>query len=209
MRAAALLATALVVSPAFAQRTTTGGGVTGQQSLGRAAGGGGFEAGNAEIGELSLDAGSAEGVNREFGDGLVGRGDSTGRFVGNESVQNTTGGRQRATFNAINRQRATLPRPPASPVRATLRVNFPPLAVNPRLTAGIIGRSRQASERALDRLSPKFRSARRGETAVLVGSAESEQQRRLAEALLRLEPGVRRVENRATVTPYLPPPPAY
>ena len=209
MTAGFLLALA---SPTLAQRVTTG-----QQSLGQAATGGfgtggfgggsatGQPAGNFQSGQLSTDAGSAEGVNRTFGEGLIGRGDTAGRFVGSNQASETGGQSQRPNFSNLERQRATPPRPPASPVRATLRVNFPLLPERSIRISPVLQAGRAATGRALQRVSPTLNADILGEQAVLRGTVDSEHQRKLAAALLRLSPGVQSVDDRAVRRVAAPP----
>lgn len=203
----AAAALAFATTAAAQQRQTTG-----QQSLGNALGGGGtaeaFGGRGGAAGELNTEAGT-EGVNRDFGDGLVGRGDTADRFVGNEAAGPTGNAQNRADFSALNRQRATPPTPPGSPVRATLRLNLSPrgggLALPPFQSARLLAPSRAVTSRALDEVGPGIAFTPTPQAAVLTGTARTAHDRKLAEAILRLQPGVRRVENRIVVPPAIPP----
>ena len=205
-RLTCLLALTIVVvaTPASAQRTPN---QSAAAPTGRTTGGGGNAAagGNFQQGQLSTDAGSAEGVSRDFGDGLVGRGDTTGRFVGNQNAENAAATRRPPNFQGIDRQRATPPSPPVSPVRPTLRLNLQSIST-PRYTAPVRGlRDPQATNRAIDQISPSLSYHVRGDVAVLHGKADTARRRSVAAALLRLEPGVRRVDDRAGVRMTVPP----
>ena len=168
-------------------------------------GGDGPAGGNVTAGEISTSAGSAEGVNREFGEGFTGRADTAGRFVGNEGASPVRGRFQPADFRNLDRQRATPPPVPGSPVRPTLRLRLRPPLAAPRYGTNLIQESAADTRRAVAGLSPSLGLSFRGDAAVLTGSVDSTEQKRLAEALMRLQPGVRRVENRAVVRPVLPP----
>lgn len=61
-------------------------------------------------------------------------------------------------------------------------------------------RQRMSSLPAADRLNG-VEITMEGRTAILTGQVESEQRRRMSELLIRLEPGVSRIDNRLTVGP--------
>lgn len=195
------LAASLLLWPGFASaQQRTGAGVT------AGAAGGGAAAGNrANTGQIDSAAGSSEQVSRDFGNGLVGRGDTSTRFVGSQAASTQTGQAQVPTnFQNLNRQRATQSQPTGNPIRARLVIGFDAQLLTGSTTVRISDVA--ATARSLDRVSPSvnYQILPTG-VALLTGNAGSERDRKLAEALVRLEPGVRRVDNQIQVTNVTPP----
>jgi len=213
-----------ISSETQAQQNRTGGGGAGGGQRGGAAtqqpamGGGGGRAGNAAAatgaagattdGTINTEAGSSANVQREFADGFVGRTDNAGRFVGNENATTQQNNRQMPNFQQRQSTTSQGGKPSfESKIRPVIRIGF--------------DHSRFASNRDAENSSEMIRTSlemnsrmQRAEQFagvqisidasarhVLEGSVRSDQARRLAEAYLRLEPGVRAVENRLTVVP--------
>ncbi|MCA8982922.1 MAG: BON domain-containing protein [Planctomycetaceae bacterium] len=163
--------------------------------------------GQADTG-INTDAGSSASINREFGDGFIGRSDSAGRFVGNEQAapqrlnQQTPDFGQRPANNGQGGQASK-----ESQVRPTLRIAFDTSVANSGFNARAPLPLRGIEARLSDRLatSSQFAGVQISTTdegsLLLQGSVRSEQDRRLAEAFLRLEPGVKTVDNQLLVLP--------
>ena len=206
---------ALLVSPASAQRTSTaasgtaagvgsgGFGGTGAAGTGTA----GRSGQSLGAGGLDTSAGGASGITREFGGTFIGGGDTIDRFVGS-ALSDTQNVIPPANFGPLQSGIRTVepPTPPRSPVRAQLRLGFTPQTQS----TTVLGQPLNVSQRSLGgrplaaplrRVAPSLRVEVGNGTAVLRGQVQTSRERNLAEALLRLEPGVRRVENRVQIGP--------
>lgn len=147
-------------------------------------------------GEIQTDAGTSANVMREFNEGFVGRADNTSRFVGNENAE--AGGNVQRNFQ--NRQSSssgfgTWTR--TTSVRPTMQLGF-----QPPVTSGVSTVTLQTPNlNAMQRYVPfQMLNVMVDEgTAVVNGTVASERERKLAEALLRLEPGIRRVDNQLKI----------
>lgn len=147
-------------------------------------------------GEIQIDAGTSANVMREFNEGFVGRADNTSRFVGNENAE--AGGNVQRNFQ--NRQSSssgfgTWTR--TTSVRPTMQLGF-----QPPVTSGVSTVTLQTPNlNAMQRYVPfQMLNVMVDEgTAVVNGTVASERERKLAEALLRLEPGIRRVDNQLKI----------
>lgn len=189
----ALCVAAVGVQPAYAQR---GGGVTGGVGGNQGAGN---TANRSEAGQVNTAAGTSDQISRDFSDGLIGSGGTASRIDGNANASN----RANANFQGLNRQRATQQQPQGSPVRPRLVIGFD----TARATgAPFTYATRAVSQRALSKATPgvMFNVSADG-TAFMQGRVDTERGRKLAEALVRLEPGVRRVTNNIVVDNIAPP----
>ena len=158
------------------------------------------------IGGGTQGVGTGSGTASTF----VGRNDSTGRFVGNQAAGNqnprsttpnftSTGqGRTGESFGEVNQNQTGSSGPQFRP---QLRIAFD-YASFPRPEVSI------ALQQKFDRLVTRdsrikslFINTDSTGKVVLRGEVDSEETRRLAELLTRLEPGVREVDNQLTVTP--------
>ncbi|MEM1062198.1 MAG: BON domain-containing protein [Planctomycetota bacterium] len=195
-----VLSAVFVADEAASQTTSPAGGATnvtrstGSQSFGGRA--------SAEDG-IATDAGGAAAVSRDFGAGLVGRGDSAGVFVGNQDA---------STQQVDRRNRRNVQRPAAfnprqtgpgagSPVRGTATIGFS----IPPAEASVRAETAATSLTTIGSVRPGLRGVRielaaRGE-ARLSGVVPTEQDRRLAEAIARLEPAIVSVRNEILVAP--------
>ena len=183
-------------------RAGGGGGRTGDPASATGAG-----ATNAD-GTINTEAGSSAGVLREFGDGFIGRGDNDGRFVGSQQATTQQSNRQTPNFQQRQSTASQGGKPSfESKIRPVIRLGFD----HSRFASS--RESENASEMIRTNLEMASRMQRAEQFAgvqisldasarhVLEGSVRSEQERRLAEAYLRLEPGVRAVDNRLVVIP--------
>ena len=207
---AAALFAAFVAVPAEAQQR--GGTAVGGQGFGTtggtAVGGGGFGttqggAGGQSLGQggINLDAGGASGVDRTFTGDFVGGSDTSTRFVGNAAAGTQQGLTRQPNFRALSGAIQTFdqPTPPRSPIRTQLRIGFaiPPQNTVPAFTTF----SPRGQTPGLSRVDPSLRAEQIGGTTVLRGTVANDHERKLAEALLRLEPGVRTVASEVRVQP--------
>jgi hypothetical protein len=150
------------------------------------------------------------------GVGAAGTTDGQGNFIGGNQSQNFIGGgRQSSGQQGTNRQfqafqnnqntagQGTQSTGTPRQIRTALRVNIPAVRLaNGELAAFSAPANAASLERFVAR-RPEFSSlsvslADDG-TAVITGVAGSEEDRRLAGNLLRLQPGVKRVDNQATL----------
>lgn len=190
----------LVLHPGNALAQRGGAGVTGGGGAG-----GNTTANRTEAGAVNASAGSSDQISRDFGDGLVGRGDTADRFVGNQAASAQTGQfRAPTNFQNLNRQRAQQSQPAGNPIRARIVLGFDNslVAAQPSLLLA----DRSASQFALSsvRSGLSYTISDAG-VATVSGRVETSRERRLAESIVRLEPGVRRVDNKIEIAPVTPP----
>lgn len=196
-------------SEVVAQSRSTGGaqGSGGQRAgtgaTSRGATGNSFES-NASLAEQGIDtaAGGAEGVNRQFGEGLVGASDSEGRFVGSEQTGQQTLTNQAPNFqqrNSSSRISSLNSKVKQVEARGAIRIGFDV----PMRGPGAFGSAPLPVQ--LERLSTRqiigetvSVDVSQG-TAVVSGVVADAQKQKLLEMYLMLEPGVMRVENRTVV----------
>ena len=194
-----------------------GGSSFGNSTLGGSSFGGGAAGGfgtntRGQAAGIDVGAGGASGINRTFGGDFIGGGDTADRFVGSQQAGPQTGTPQLPNFSVITVQpEFTPPSPPRSPVRAQLRVGFDRLGPTALGGTDPSGASLDPSRVRVSRLAqPDVPVAlRRVNGAVEVefvdgvarlgGTVATQRDRRLAEALMRLEPGVRSVESNLAV----------
>ena len=129
-------------------------------------------------------------------------------FVATTTAKYNTGSSTIATVNSNSGQGfTTLTEPKSIPYSTSLSEDVPyvahvPSAMQTKL-AGVLARSTMLADRGQMRVDVE------GNVIVLSGSAKTANQRRLAEYLVRMEPGVTEVQNRIQVTgspnPNLPP----
>lgn len=159
-----------------------------------------------DAGAVDTAAGTSDQILRDFGDGLVGRGDTATRFVGNQAASTQTGQVQApGNFQNLNRQRAQQSQPTGNPIRPRLVIGF-----DTRMLAasGASLAVPEATSKALVSVIPGvgYQVSSEG-VATLTGRVETERASKLAEAIVRLEPGIRKVENQLSVMSVTPPRP--
>lgn len=204
---AAVLIGAATPGLAVAQQRGATGGATGGAAAFGGGNAGGFAAGGTGgqtlgQGGLNTAAGGASSVNRTFTGDFIGGGDSADRFVGQEAAGTQTGLTRQPNFRGLQGgiQSFQQSAPPQSPVRARLAIGFDPpspSAVRRQLSPTRNGAS--AAVPGLTRIDPSLSVGYDGGTAVIRGNVASDRERKLAEALLRLEPGVRQVRSNVSV----------
>lgn len=192
----------------------TGGlGATGAGGLG-ATGlntGGAAAAGNTQFGQTNIQTQLGE-LSNSIGQGFIGQSDNVGRFVGgNLATQQGAGGAQNVqgnfnqgggrgagqSFNEQNRgNQGTQARQAIRP-RFKVAFDYTPRAAT-RVQSVLVGRmDRIKSRRAgLEGIDIEIGD---GGKVTLNGNVGTEDQRKFAEALARLEPGVRSVKNNIKV----------
>ncbi len=190
-------------------RANQGGGAGGANRAGNAGQRGNGQGGTAAQGgpDINEAAGTSASVNREFGNGFIGRGDTADRFVGNELAGTQRLNQQNPNFGQRPSSNVQGGQPTKeSKVRPTLRISFetPPNAAAQTASAGgVTPRVERLSARLAT--NEKFAGVRlqTGENGKLLlqGTVADEQARKLAEAFLRLEPGINGIENQLTVLP--------
>ena len=206
-----VLGLSVLPSTAMAQRSAAAstaagvgtGGFGGTSGLSGSGSFGGAEGQSLGSGGLDTSAGGSASIDRTFDGTFVGGSDSLDRFVGVEGAGPQQNG-GRPNFGALQGAIRTVepPSPPRSPIRAQLRLGFDPSRVESIGGSVLNGGGGRSSALAtptvpvgisqIDRsLTVRFD----GSTARLDGTADTSQKRKLAEAMLRLEPGVRQVEN--------------
>lgn len=156
-------------------------------------------------GQVDTAAGTSAQIERDFGDGLVGRSDTADRFVGNQAAS-TNGARTQAptNFQQLNRQRTQQNTPTGSPLRARLVLGFDAQALRTNSRSAITQPT--FARTAIRGVSPNVDVAiSSAGLATLSGSVQTPRDSRLAEAIVRLEPGVSKVENRIVVVDAVPP----
>ena len=152
-----------------------------------------------------------------IGQGFVGRADNLGRFVGNnQATTGGTAGNRGGGLQGFNRNSGTGQRNPQpgnqnngnfGGNRATSRPMFRPRVEIgfdwPQASTTEVRRTLSTRLTALGRRYPQLAgvelAAAADGTFVLTGQVADERTRRMAAHLLRLEPGVRRIDNRLTV----------
>jgi len=138
-------------------------------------------------------------------------------FVGGSGAQNFVGGGMQGTSNRSNRQFQAFQSnqgmmnqgmgTTGSPrqIRTALRVNFSSPGARGLQTAGQTAPAAQAALQKISARNPQLTglsvSLNANGVAVLQGTVPSAEASRLAANLLRLQPGVRSVDNQATVEP--------
>ena len=198
---------------AFGSTGTTGTSATGSRATATGQGGTSLLGSSAGVGgnsQINTDAG-ATAVSTDFGSGLVGRGDVGSRFIGNQlsqqggTNQNRRFSSTRAASGQTNTSRLNGNRSSSSSQFGTFRpqqrVAF---AYQQRSTAAVAanvtGRLQQTMA-LKDRLSGLGVQLNKEGQVTLRGQVKSEAARRLAENVIRLEPGVRSVRNELTIQP--------
>lgn len=154
--------------------------------------------GAAQLGQLSQSVGQ---------NGFIGRNNNSGQFVGNRNAGQQNAGRTATNFqrsgqrttNQNRNNRNNSARQSQNSIRPVQRIAF---SFRPR-TAAVINSALQSQLQRLSVRSPRFRGIsfklqEQGQV-VLRGVAASESARKLATALVRLEPGVRSVKNEMTI----------
>ena len=204
-------------SSSRSRSASAGGNQAGQSLVGNQAGLGGNTQINTEAG--------ATGINTDFGTGLVGRRDVGERFVGNQQA-----GQQRGRSSSSSRRFSATRSPTVSTssvgrsatsgsrfrsstgfggtsttslgtFRPQYRIAFA-TAPHPRIAIRQVVRTRLQKI-----LAPRVKlrdlqvEVQGNGQVVLRGEVDSEAARRLAENLIRLEPGVRSIRNELTVQP--------
>lgn len=152
-----------------------------------------------------------------IGQGFVGRADNLGRFVGNNQAgTGGTAGNGGGGLQGFNRNSGTGQRNPQpgnqnngnfGGNRATSRPVFRPRVEIgfdwPRASSAEVRRAADTRLTALAERYPQLEgvqlSGSSAGTFILTGQVADERTRRMAAHLLRLEPGVRRIDNRLTV----------
>jgi len=186
--------------------TRQAGQAAGPQTGATAGNRGGTQAGqtNAATEGLMLEAGSSASIDRSFPEGFVGRTDNPDRFVGNNQAGPAVLNQQPPTYDQRNGGQISGGQPSRpSSVRPRFRIGFD---VSP--TGTLSARESLTPLQPLTtRLSREsgFSGVRiqRDPTGVLTltGVVSSERERKLAEAFVRLEPGVRSINNEILVVP--------
>ncbi|WP_339742734.1 BON domain-containing protein [uncultured Rubinisphaera sp.] len=178
------------------------GGAAGRGVAGGGTGAGPTGGGTATEG-VNTEAGSSESIEREFNEGLVGQSDNMGRFVGEEQAGTQRLSQQGPNFQQRNGSNVDGGQPTKqSKVRPVLRIAFDvPRTQFSR--SRMIPVDRQLSFRMLNK--PQFSgvSVNFDETGSLVlnGVVNSPRDKQLAEAFVRLEPGVKKIANQIVVLP--------
>ncbi|MFM8475483.1 MAG: BON domain-containing protein, partial [Planctomycetaceae bacterium] len=150
------------------------------------------------------------------GTNTAGTTDGQGNFIGGNQSQNFIGGGRQANgqqgtnrqFQAFQNNQNTSSQGTQSTgtprqIRTALRVNIPAVRLSNGQTASFSAPANAATLERFVARRPEFSSlavslAADG-TAVITGVAGSEEDRRLAGNLLRLQPGVKRVDNQVTL----------
>ena len=203
----------------FAGRgTTLGTSVTsGLGTLGTRGGSltGGLTTGLSTPGGLAIGTGTGTGAGQPGrASGFVGRDDNAGRFVGDQRLGQQLGRTFSSTRRFDTRGTGTRGgrlgfRPSGLPAATVTQLRFRPQqriafqypAPRPRqLSATVEQRLRMLSRRGRPLAGLQVQVDQSG-TVVLQGQVASEEARKLAVALVRLEPGVRRVVDRLQVKP--------
>ena len=195
-------------------RSSGGGTATGSRGNTGTAGGGGTNPNNGAFQSLLNTEAGVGGVSTDFGNGLVGRSDNAGRFIGsqfagqqqsriNSGSNFNGGGFGRGGFNTGNfaqfgqygnnsQSRARKIRP-----RQRIAFKFPRLkGIHISNSLGVRFKDISVKAPALKGLGIKVDD--KG-TAVLTGSVVDDHAKRLAANLVRLEPGVRKIDNQLQV----------
>ncbi|MCG6154826.1 BON domain-containing protein [Rubinisphaera margarita] len=185
-------------------RQATGGQTAGPQT-GATAGNRGGQTGQGAAAEgLMLEAGTSASIDRAFPEGFVGRTDNPDRFIGNNQAGPAVLNQQPPTYDQRNGSQVQGGQPSrTSTVRPRIRLGFD---VSP--TGTLSARNSLTPVQPLtSRLSREsgFSGVRieRNPSGVLTltGVVSSERERKLAEAFVRLEPGVRSINNEILVVP--------
>ncbi len=180
-----------------------------QSSSTARAGSGGTNRQTGQTGQQSaIDtaAGTSERIDRSISTGFVGTGDSGTGFIGNSQATNRQNGLQTPNFQQRQGAQGQGGKPSKdSPVRPVVRLGFDVSQLNfsasqdsPAIT-GRIDTKLQQRFTARDQFAGVNVSRISSDGVVLEGVVRSERDRKLAEAYLRLEPGVQTVENRLQV----------
>ena len=149
--------------------------------------------GSTQLGDLSNTVGAS---------GFVGRSDNSGRFVGNvNAAQQTT--RNSRNFQALQGGNRNVQPGATGQTRLKIRpVHRVAFTYSPRGTARI-GASLNLQFTKLAQRHPRFQGltlALNGSNEVVIrGTVKTESTRKLAAAMARLEPGIRKVKNEIVV----------
>ena len=187
---------------------STGGSATSSPTATTRGAGGAAGAGIGGTSALNTQAGTGA-ISTDFGSGFVGRSENTGRLVGNQLVGQQQS-QQTARFNAgragsgrfnagnFNQSNSSSRR---RMIRPRQRIAF---AYRKRGTAAI-GKSLKVRFERVPRYRSAFKTVSFEMNAegrvILKGEVSSEQTRKLAANMVRLEPGVRSIQNELTVKP--------
>jgi hypothetical protein len=134
--------------------------------------------------------------------GFIGAAGNNGRVVGLQNAGQSAGNFQQTNFGNLGGGRGgqmTQQQTITRPIRPQFRVSFP---VTPVATPAVEARlAQQISNLNVPGLAGLAVQLDDSGVARLSGIAESEDQRRLMEAFVRLEPGVRSIDNQIQVAP--------
>ena len=213
--------TGMTGSTATSGRSTTGTSTSSTASRGSSSTTSGF-GGNSTSGSMSSGGSSSSqsGLSGSGTSGLSG-GQSTNtqaqNFVGGSGAQNFVGGGMQGNSNRSNRQFQAFQQTQGmmnqgmsttgSPrqIKTALRVNFAAPSARDLQSAGRTAPANQASLQRFSAKNPQFAglnvALNANGVATLQGTVPSAEAARLAANLLRLQPGVRTVDNQATVDP--------
>ena len=212
--------TGMTGSTATSSRSTTGTSTSSTSSRGSSSTTSGF-GGNSTSGSMSSGGSSSQsGLSGSGTSGLSG-GQSTNtqaqNFVGGSGAQNFVGGGMQGNSNRSNRQFQAFQQTQGmmnqgmsttgSPrqIKTALRVNFAAPSARDLQSAGRTAPANQVSLQRFSAKNPQFAglnvALNANGVATLQGTVPSAETARLAANLLRLQPGVRSVDNQATVAP--------
>lgn len=204
-----LIVSVLVVQADLMAQTRQGSGTGNAAGRGISAGGGqagrGTAGGTQGTGEIDSAAGTSGAVQREFSDeGIVGQSDNMDRFVGNEQAGTQQLRQQAPNFQQFNTggdvqggQASKM-----SKVRPVVRLGSQLMnELSRRSTSSVSPRRLNSSLLRKPRFSDLEVIADAQGSLILRGTVATPREKKLAEAYLRLEPGVKKITNQIDVQP--------